>query len=104
MATFSEVQKAIRAYPGGAGAANRIVQKVAGTTSLADCDSKHFGAIIRALEDSDELDEQHKQQTELRKRNGEDDDGEPVKVWTEADLEPTVIYDRWNSSRAPSQD
>ena len=93
MATFNQVQKAVREYRGGVAAANRIVEKVAGTMSLPDVDPAKFGAILRALSD--------KELEELAERN---DDGEPVKVWTEADLEPTEIYARWNSSRAPSQD
>ncbi len=87
MSTFDEVQKATRAYSGGMAAANRIVESIAGTPSLAKADPKHFPAIIRALQSD----------------AAPDYDDTPTR-YTADSLDPVAVFAHWNSFRRAPRD
>ena len=105
MASFSEVQRAIRAHRGGIAAANRIVEKIANTGSLPDVDPKHYGAILRALSD-DEMEKFAEKERQFRRESGEDDEGTPPRVATVEDIQPDIVYAHWNGAgiKRPSHD
>jgi hypothetical protein len=105
MATLKEVYDAFNAFPGSRAAANRIIEKVAGTTNLAGVSPAKYSAIIRALSD-DDLEKFAEKERQYHRESGDEGDGDGVvrRGYTADDLQPDRVYSRWNSFRGPSQD